>query len=191
MTRRVRQTKDQAPTGRGQVMRPAMVVTKMAKSCHDWDERWWGLGTAKRRRRPRETDIVSGISFAPVHQRVGVGVGVGGGEWCGEGGADIWGGGDLVVECMEKMWGGDLGGWGGRMLWLQQVCECNTKNLLRRLLRGGINALTEWKLTGVSGFCRFVFGTLTNSGPSFMAASCFENSKRVGKLNQKQNCILN
>lgn len=55
----------QAPTGRGLRTSPATVERKMARSCHAWRVSSGGLGTAKRRRSPTETEIIKGRSFAP------------------------------------------------------------------------------------------------------------------------------
>lgn len=63
----VRQKKAHAPTGNGLRMRPEKVVRKMARSCHAFVESWWGFGTAKRKIRPIDMDMASGIGFAPFH----------------------------------------------------------------------------------------------------------------------------
>ena len=68
-TEMVRQMKAQAPTGKGPRMRPAMVVRKMAKSCHAFSESCEGFGMAKQRMTPTEMEIASGIGFAPCQLR--------------------------------------------------------------------------------------------------------------------------
>lgn len=75
ITERVRQVKAQAPTGSGARIKPAMVVRKIAKSCHAWVETLVGLGMAKRMIKPIAMEIVSGISFAPGQRGAGGGGG--------------------------------------------------------------------------------------------------------------------
>ena len=57
--------KAHAPTGNGLSTRPEMVERKMARSCHDWGESSGGFGIAKRRIKPTEIEIISGIGLAP------------------------------------------------------------------------------------------------------------------------------
>lgn len=67
----------QAPTGSGLRTRPEMVEIKMARSCHDWGVSSGGLGTAKRRIRPTEIEMISGIGLAPFGGRFSTGIAAG------------------------------------------------------------------------------------------------------------------
>lgn len=78
-TEMVRQTKAQAPTGKGPRMSPATVVRKIASNCQAWFERWEGLGTAKRKIMPIARETARGMGLAPGQRRRGRGGGGGGG----------------------------------------------------------------------------------------------------------------
>lgn len=71
--------KAQAPTAKGSKTRPAMVDTKIESKFHPCTLMPAGIGTRKRRARPRETEIKRGMGFAPG-QAGGAAGGAGAGE---------------------------------------------------------------------------------------------------------------
>lgn len=99
--RRVRTTRDQAPMGRGDRMRPTTAERNRARRDHDLGVREWGRGTANRKMTPTARVTRRGRGLAPCHRRKVVvdGVSVGGG---GDGGGapgeivDILG--DLILR---------------------------------------------------------------------------------------------
>lgn len=63
----VRPKRAQAPTGNGERTSPAMVETKIERSCHACAVTSTGFGTTKRTSRPIAIESAKGTIFAPCN----------------------------------------------------------------------------------------------------------------------------